>query len=187
MQGCLWSSNVRIGTKATLCEHYEHLEPFFVEFLGVDTLTLSIVHDELIRLGSSKDASVSDTRDLIINLNSFLVETDPADYPSASKLAKANILPIRDGQGTIGLGSSESVFVIIDRTYLEKFFADEVETLCFSFAEVCQLEPFVEFLGIKGKRLSELFEERTELYDDYGPPFLLPQRQIGPKAHALYR
>ena len=187
VSGCIWSSKTRIGSKVTLEEHYANLKPFFVDFLGVRTLTLSMVYEELVRLGSLPDASIEDTMDHIMSLNSFLMETNPADYPSSSQLVDANILPIWEVDGTVSLASSKSDFVICDRTHLEKIFAAKFNELDFIFEDVCRLGPFIEYLGINKKRLSEAVIESTKVDPNDVQPLARADREIGPKAYSLYR
>lgn len=115
----------------TLVEHYADLERFFVEFLGVKTLTLEMIHDELIRLGSSPTATVADTVDKIIAMNSYMIDMDPATYLNRDKMIKAKVLPIRHPDGSIELASAESDFFIVDRTHLGAIFAARIQALDF--------------------------------------------------------
>ncbi|KAK2601141.1 hypothetical protein N8I77_010611 [Diaporthe amygdali] len=187
VQGCLWSSSAKISGKVTLSEHYEDLESFFVNFLKVETLNLEIVYRELIRLGGSRNASAADTRDQIMVLNAFLMDIDPAEHPNATKLIEAKILPIRKPDQTVSLASAKTEFAIVDRTHLRDIFAAQVKTLDFSFDEVRRLGPFIKFLRQDRKRLSEMVREITTVGEGDKQPLQCRRRQIGPKAHALYR
>ncbi|KAJ8127962.1 hypothetical protein O1611_g5675 [Lasiodiplodia mahajangana] len=50
---CIWSSATQIQGRVPLNEAYPDLKEFFVDLLGVATLTLEMTHDELILKGSS--------------------------------------------------------------------------------------------------------------------------------------
>ncbi|KAG6368208.1 hypothetical protein INS49_002409 [Diaporthe citri] len=187
VRGCLWSRSAKVRGKVILNEHYERLESFFIDVLGVETAKVELVHDELIRLGSSSDASAVDVRDRITSLNSILVDMDFADYPDATMLIEANILPIRKPDQTVSLASAKTDFVIIDRAHLGEIFAPQVRTLDFSVEEVRRLDPFIKLLRQDRKRLSEVVREVTAVDEGDKQPLQCRQRQIGPKAHALYR
>lgn len=146
-----------------------------------------MVYDELVLLGSSSDTSAIDVRDPIMSLNSFLMDTELVNWPKATNLMRAKILPIRAPNQIVSLASAETDFVIVDRTHLGEIFAAQVKTLDFSFDDVRRLDPFIQFLGQSRKRLSETIREITTVDESEKQPLHSRQRQIGPKAHALYR
>lgn len=57
---CLWSSTTDIRGKVTLNDHYEDLKDFFIDTLGVNTLTLRMVYDEL--LETSSESAIDETK-----------------------------------------------------------------------------------------------------------------------------
>lgn len=173
----------------TLVEHYEDLECFFVEFLGVKTLTLELIHDELIRLGSSPTATVADTVDKIMAMNSYMIDMDPATYPDRDKMMDAKVLPIRYPDSSVELASAESDFIIVDRTHLGAIFAPKVQTFDFDFDATCHLRPFIRWLGLDQKYLSSQIREITRVDEEDKQPLgkKYREREICSKAHALYR
>lgn len=173
----------------TLVEHYEDLECFFVKFLGVKTLTLEMIYDELIRLGSSPTATVADSVDKIMAMNSYMIDMDPATYPNREKMIKAEVLPIRYPDGSVELASAESDFFIVDRTHLGAMFAAKIQTLDFDSDATCRLRPFIEWLGMDQKYLSSQIREITRVNEEDKQPLgkKYREREIFSKAHALYR
>lgn len=173
----------------TLIEQYEDLERFFVEFLGVKTLTLEMIYDELIRLGASSTTTVADTVDKIMALNSYMMELDAASYPDRTQMSKAKVLPIRYPDGSVKLASAESDFIIVDRTHLGALFAEKIQTLDFDFDTTRRLRPFIEWLGLDQKYLSGRIREITRVDEGDKQPLgkNYRQREIHTKAHVLYR
>lgn len=153
----------------------------------METVNLEQIQNDLIRLGSSPDASTTDIKDRTMSLNSLLMEIESADYPDATNLIEANIIPVRNPDQTVKLASAKTEFVIVDRAHLGKIFAARVRTLDFSVEEVHKLDPLIKFLRQDRKRLSEMVREITSVDEGDRQPLQCRQRQIGPKAHALYR
>ncbi|KAF5266385.1 hypothetical protein FOXYS1_2774 [Fusarium oxysporum] len=107
---CLWSSATSIRGKVTLDESYEELEDFFVRELGVKSLTLQMVYDEL---RQSPNSSPEEVKVAILSLNEFL-QIEPA-YLDPEPIRKAKVFPIRYPNGTVSLGSIDVDFAIGDR------------------------------------------------------------------------
>lgn len=173
----------------TLIDHYEDLALFFVEFLGVRTLTLGMIYDELIRLGSSPTTSIPNTRDKIMAMNSYMIDMDASTYPDQKNMIKAKVLPIRDPDGSVKLASADSDFIIVDRMHLGAIFSAKVQTLDFDFDATCCLRPFIEWLGLDQKYLSSQIREITRVDEEDKQPLGKKdrEREIYLRAHALYR
>lgn len=186
---CLWSSKTNIQGMATLVDQYEDLELLFVKYLGVKTLTMEIVHDELIRLGSSQTTTVDETVDKIMALNSYMVESDASTYPDPEQMRAAKILPIRYPDDSVKLASAVGDFIIVDRSHLGAIFAKKIQRLDFEFNVTRRLRPFIEWLGLSGKYLSGQIREITQVDEENQQPLETKyrHREINLKAHALYR
>ncbi|KAF9762845.1 hypothetical protein IL306_003313 [Fusarium sp. DS 682] len=78
---------------AVLESSYKDLRDFFVDFLGVKTLTLPLVYNELLQLGSSKNATVEQVKANIWALNDLLPVS--SERPDVSKLLSSKILPVK--------------------------------------------------------------------------------------------
>ncbi|KAK7424668.1 hypothetical protein QQZ08_008551 [Neonectria magnoliae] len=132
---CLWSSEINIQGKTALVDEYENLQEFLIDFLGVDTLNLQIVYDELTHLGRSSSASVAQIKQQMQSLNGLL--SDVKSYPNVKPepLRKARIFPVNIPGGEVELCTGETTFAIVDRVLLGEYFAGRVKTLDFDLHE----------------------------------------------------
>lgn len=94
---------------------YEDLQNFFVEFLGVRTLTLQMVHNKLIEQAAGK-APIREVKETIWLFNSYLQDDDEETLPSPKQLLKSKIFPVKYPNGTVTLCSSTEDFAIQDRS-----------------------------------------------------------------------
>ncbi|KPM39359.1 hypothetical protein AK830_g7176 [Neonectria ditissima] len=145
---------IKIQGKTTLAEEYEDLQEFFVDFLGVDTLNLQIVYDELLHLGCSPSTSVNQVKEQIRSLNGLL--SDVSSYPKVESelLRKAKIFPVSIPGDEVKLFTGETSFTIVDRVVLGEYFAGQVKTLDFDLNEVREIAPFLQWLGLETRYLS---------------------------------
>ncbi|KAH8735731.1 hypothetical protein BGZ61DRAFT_84622 [Ilyonectria robusta] len=181
---CVWSSETEIQGKKISGSHYANLQEFFVDILGTETLSIELACDELVRLGSST-SSVEQVKQQIWALNSFLANSDR--YLANVRLIRSRIFPVRHPDGRIELTTMKTNFAIIDRTHLEDFFATRVKSLDFTLDETHRLRPFLLWLGLEGRFLSNLVKELTSFKGSAKWHVSSPEYTIPPRAHALYR
>ncbi|KAM5382550.1 hypothetical protein ACJZ2D_002554 [Fusarium nematophilum] len=182
---CIWSSETDLNGTVTLTEHYEDLKGFFVDFVGVKTLTMDMVYQELIRLGSSPEATVKLVKSNLWVLNSFISTSDR--LPDTKQLLRRKVFPVRDPGGQVSLQSLATDFIIVDRTHLGDIFRPRVRALDFPFDEVRRLAPTLGWLGMETRYLSRMVKEHSRVDGAGRNPLSSPQRRITPKAYALYR
>ncbi|KAF7557600.1 hypothetical protein G7Z17_g521 [Cylindrodendrum hubeiense] len=151
---CLWSSETEIQGKTTLVEEYEDLREFFVDFLGVDTLNLQIVYDELLHLGRSPSPLVDQVKQQIQSLNGLLSHARSFPKVKPEPLLKTKIFPVNIPGGEVELSTAQTSFTIVDRVVLGELFAGQVKTLDFDLNEVRELTPFLQWLGLETRYLS---------------------------------
>lgn len=179
---CLWSSETAIRGKVTLDESYEELKDFFVHRLGVKSLTLQMVYDEL---KQSPNNSPEDVKVAIRSLNEFLQAE--AVYLDPEPIRKAKVFPIRYPNGTVSLGSIDVGFAIGDRDKLKTAFEDRISLLDFDLEDIRRLKPFFCWLGLQNRYLSNCVKEETSISTDRGRPILSGKRFLKAKAYYITR
>ncbi|KAJ4011027.1 hypothetical protein NW766_007659 [Fusarium irregulare] len=179
---CLWSSETSIRGKVTLDDTYEELKDFFVHDLGVKSLTLQMVYDEL---KQSRDNSPEYEKVLIRSLNEFLQLE--SRYIDPDPIRKAKVFPIRHSNGTVSLGSIDVAFAIGDRAKLKTAFEDKVSLLDFDLEDVRRLKPLFEWLRLQGRYLSNCVQEETSISTDSGRLILSGKRFLKAKAYHITR
>lgn len=165
--------------------YYKDLYKFFVKFLGVQTLSLELVYNELDLLGSSSDTTRDQVEPNIWILNWFI--STETQLPDAEKLLKRKIFPVRYPDGHVRLEKATTEFVIVDRVQLGDIFKPMAKTLDFNLDQVRRLGPTLSWLGFGTRYLSEVVEEVSRVQGASKEPLSTPLRCIKPKAHALYR
>ncbi|KAJ6783075.1 hypothetical protein PWT90_06075 [Aphanocladium album] len=156
---CLWSSKTNIEGKAVLNTHYEELEDFFVGCLGVKSLTLEMVYDELSRT-SSRD--VADIKSKIMVFASLLA-IEPIDLNPAPIL-EASIFPLKyPANPAVEFANGNVDFAIADRDYLRQRFQSKAKILDLTLEEVRRASPFFEWLNFQDRYLSRRVKEITSV------------------------
>lgn len=168
-------------------EEYEDLQEFFVDFLGVDTLNLQIVYDELLHLGRSPSPSVDQVKQQIQSFNGLL--SDVSRYPRVKPepLRRAKIFPVHIPGGEVKLFTGETNFAIVDRVTLGVCFAGQVKTLDFDLNEVHEIASFIQWLGLEERYLSLSVREISTVDQTDMRPVTPSEDKIRPIAHSLCR
>ncbi|KAL2690097.1 hypothetical protein Neosp_004165 [[Neocosmospora] mangrovei] len=182
---CLWASKWDLPRWAILEPIYKDLRDFFVNFLGVKTLSLQLVYNELDYLGSSSYTTRAQIEPNIWLLNSYLsAGSQPSD---AKMLLDRKIFPVRYPDGHVQLETAMVEFAIVDRAQLGDIFKPRAKTLNFDLDQVRMLEPTLRWLGLRERYLSEVVREVSRVQGASKEPLSTPERSFKPRAHALYR
>ncbi|RTE73601.1 hypothetical protein BHE90_011964 [Fusarium euwallaceae] len=182
---CLWASENELPGWAIIKPYYKSLYKFFVEFLGVKTLTLELVYGELDRLGSSSDTTREQIEPNIWILNSYIAEGFLP--PDANMLLGKRIFPVRYPDGHVQLEKATMEFAVVDRAQLGDIFKPMARTLDFDLDQVRRLGPTMSWLGLGTRYLSEAVQEVSRVQGASKEPLSTPARSIKPRAHAFYR
>ncbi|EHA18945.1 hypothetical protein ASPNIDRAFT_187731 [Aspergillus niger ATCC 1015] len=183
---CLWSTATSIPGRTALNDHYQDLKEFFVDSLGVQTLTLQMVVEKLRDQGRAGSTSVDDVKSTIWTLNSLL-QTEQTDIVPPEQVLDCAVFPVRFPQGGVQLQTSASAFAIADRKHLLSHFSPKAKLFDFEVDEVPRLEPFLQWTGLKDRYLSSCIKEITMVGGDDARPLSNPGRDICRKAHGLLR
>ncbi|GES62023.1 chaperone protein htpG [Aspergillus terreus] len=180
---CLWSTTTDIKGMVALNDLYEDLFGFFVEFLGVRTLTLEMVYNKLVEQGRGQ-TPIKEVKDTIWLLNSYLQGEEEA--PSPTQLLASTILPVKYPDRIVRLCSSAVEFTIIDRKHLSHYFSDQVKSLDFELNEIPRLAPFLRWTRLETRYLSSSVKE-ISAHSGESHRLTSPCRNIAQKAHGLLR
>ena len=161
------------------------MKKFFVDFIGVKTLTLRMVYDELRAKASSVRPRIEEVRDLLWPLNSYL--GTGTERPEPGPLVELDVFPVRYPSGDILLSSKKQDFGIVDRKILGDKFQDQLKLLDFTLTQVRKLEPLLKWAGLESRYLSKTVEEITSVTESASNPISNPERDLRKKGHALYR
>lgn len=179
----LWSSSAPIRGKVTLDTHYSDLKTLFVNKLGVKSLTLDMVYDELTQDPPSN--SQEDIKVAMLSLSNFL--RDERTFLRPDRVRRAKIFPVKYGDNEVVLRSGDAHFAIADRAHLEERFRGRVALLNFDLEELQQLRPFFFWVGLADRFLSNSVREITSVAPDSGRPLRVLNRELSRKAYYILR
>lgn len=160
VSACLWSSTTDIKGKVTLNDDYEDLEEFFLDDLGVRTLTLQMVYDELLQ--TQPEAPIDDVKTALRSLNALLKTEN--DRPDPRPLAKKSIFPVRYANGQTALRTADTDFALNDNDSLAEKFQGQIQLLDFSREEILRLKPLLQWVGLANRYLSCVIRESTSAH-----------------------
>ncbi|KAJ4147327.1 hypothetical protein LMH87_001859 [Akanthomyces muscarius] len=179
----LWSSSAAIRGKVTLDTQYEELEGFFVSKLGVRSLTLEMVYDELKQ--EPQTNSVEDVNVAMLALSDFLRRERTRLDPSP--LLRAKIFPVKYGNSEPVLRSASADFAISDRAHLREHFWGRVAMLSFDLEDIHKLRPFFAWTELEGRFLSNSVKDITSVLPNSGKPISAAGRDLRRKAYFILR
>ncbi|KAF5722941.1 hypothetical protein FMUND_2298 [Fusarium mundagurra] len=165
----LWSSNTDLCGMGTLDDTYELLRDFFVEKLGIESLSLRILYNRLIK---SPKCEPQQMKEAIFILNDFL-RSEPA-FLDPQPVRNAEIFPVRDPDGSVSLRSVETDFAIGDNDNLRISFEKHISVIDFDLREFHRLKPFFRWLKLESRYLSRLVREDVTVVVGKGGFFAPP-------------
>ncbi|ERS97468.1 hypothetical protein HMPREF1624_05636 [Sporothrix schenckii ATCC 58251] len=178
---CLWTSATKIRGKVTLSVIYPDLKSFFMDCLGMRTMTVKMVYDKL----TGPLLSVEDTKQTIHAFNSLLVQDADAREMVATNVFEKQVFPVRLPGGTVQLCQGTDSFFLVNRQSLADEFAGQVKLFDFDMGEVRSLQPFIAWVGLGHKYLSKMVRENSCVVGDDKRPISCRDRDIRRKARAL--
>ncbi|CZR46644.1 uncharacterized protein FPRO_12094 [Fusarium proliferatum ET1] len=182
----LWSSNTDLCGMGTLDNTYESIRNFFVDKLGIKSLSLRILYDRLINSPKCKPQQM---KEAIFILNDFL-RSEPV-FLDPQPVRNAEIFPVRDPDGRVSLRSLEKDFAIRDNDILWTIFERHISLLDFNLREFYRLKPFFGWLKLESRYLSKCVrEDATVFATEKGlfeaPAVPIPYKKRNLKAMARY-
>lgn len=164
------------------------MKSFFVEVLGVDTLNLRLIYNELSKLGESKP-TVESVKEQLLAFKAHLHTASNYKDVKPDGMRKFKIFPIREpgAQQNIQFCDGNTEFAIADTVPLGDNFRQKIRTLGFTFDEFHSLGPVIKWLGLETRYLSRLVIETSKVEDDDRVLNQALSRKIELKAHALCR
>ncbi|CAG9997117.1 unnamed protein product [Clonostachys byssicola] len=181
---CLWSSTSEIRGKVTLNDDYDSLETFFTGELGVQSLTLQMLYDELRHAGGQK--SIDDIKNHIWSLNTLL-QADQTHIDPAPLLREA-ILPVKYPGGGLALGNIDAVFAVGDDRQLCGRLQAYINLLDYDFEEIRRLKPFICWAKLDERYVSQSVREFTRVSPSATRrPITEEKYDISRKAYAILR
>ena len=177
---CLWTSNTRTSRKVSIA-HYQDLEDFLVQCLGVREPDINMYIEELkLLVAGNKSPSIEIVKELIQYVNSMGPHQE-----ALKELQNCPILPIKDVNGRVTLRRPSDAFAIVDRHEYEYLFSGKVPILDYTKEEAHELQPFISALTLANRYLSLIVKETSMVNVALRHPRLT--HSIRDKSYAIFR
>ncbi|KAF9773489.1 hypothetical protein IL306_008684, partial [Fusarium sp. DS 682] len=184
----LWSSSTELCGMGTLKESYESLGEFFQGKLGIKSLSLQILYDQL---SQSPQCSPEQMEEAIFVLNDFI--RNESSFIDPHPIRNARIFPVRELDGAVALKSMETEFAIGDNDNLRVKFQDKISFLNFDLKKVRRLKPLFNWLRLENRYLSRCIQENTTIirwggvFPNSGEKIYSGRRDLSEKARHITR
>jgi hypothetical protein len=176
---CLWAEATRIAQTVAIAAQYAALQDFF-QGLGVKAPNIDTFIQELKALAHGERAPVAEVKHFMFEIN----RREPKEG-ALEELKSLNILPVKQANDTVTLRSTGYNFSIVDRREYGKAFEGKTPILHFTMEEVHEMQPFLSALGLQGRYMSRIVEEKSMVEGGERDPDL--SYQFRQKAYALFR
>lgn len=170
---CLWSSKAQLTDKLIVSGQYgrgghkKEIKAFFVECLKVAEPTLKMLAEELQLLTRPFAGLVPAEKDICVRRIKIVMEAInslPLDESCLVRenLRSSSIFPVRWEDGGLSLETAEREFSIRDRENYWEAFNKKVPMLELTLEEVNELGPFLRWMDLENRYLSNRVTERSE-------------------------
>ncbi len=178
---CLWTDDTKISGKVALSGHYDDLQAFFVQRLGVEEPDIDTYITELQLLTADEQtAPMNKVMGLIKEINSFGPSVGALDT-----LKPSNFLPVQGADAKTSLKKTSDLFAIVDRPEFALAFRGKVPVLDFDMEEVRELRQTIQALHLEDRYMSRLVVESSTVKDSSKEELL--SNSVQKRAYALFR
>lgn len=184
----MWSSATTIRGKKVLKSDYQKLKSLFVNILGVETLNLQLIYNELLMLEKSTP-TVASVKEQLFAFKAHLHTISCYKEITPDSLRKLKVFPVMDPDTTekIQFCDGYTEFAIADREHLGDNFRPLIKTLGLTFDEIHALKPLMNWLGLEESYLSRMVRETSQVGDGGHVLNHSLNRDIKTKAYGLCR
>lgn len=183
----IWNCTIPISGLQPIGEAYPTLEAFFRNKVGVRTMSLKVLAEQLVKVtetGATPDGV--EVKALMINIGQVLTVDRPSQDVRATlqDLRQNRYLPVRRGEGWV-FSKPSGNFFIVDHERFAAAFTESVNLLDFTYPELSSLHPLFQVLGLEHRYLSQHIETETVVSEgtsDVSPDLTSHFRQ---RAYAL--
>lgn len=163
---CLWNCTVAISGRVPLDKVYPKLKIFFVDKMGVMTMNINVLVQELARTAKATTGPDFEEIKRIMLAIGQLLAADPNVKVNAEflkTLKKTPFLPARCPDDVRLLSIDQHFFVNNHKRYGE-IFRGKARIVDFGHEEMSLLHPFYELLGIQHRYLSTQVSSATTVH-----------------------
>jgi hypothetical protein len=160
---CVWHSTIDISNHVPIAAMYSDLRDFFVEILGVNTVTPVFMMKQLAKAAKSRAKTVENIKSLMLAVSELLgVSSNASDFRSSMEiLDECNYLPCRTTGGAGEFRSRSQAFFIVDNEDYANEFGDRLVMLDFTYEQLNSLHNLIQLLGLDDHYLARHVHHET--------------------------
>lgn len=154
---CVWHESINIGQHTPIAALYPQLQPFFVDVLGVHTVTDVFLMDELAKEALHSAKNNDRLKSLMLSTAGMLNAKSEVSkfHGSLAVLQQAEFLPCRLPDETSEHLALDDAFFIVDNLEIADAFRGKLTFLDFTYEELNTLHTLLKLLQLESRYLSK--------------------------------
>jgi hypothetical protein len=153
---------IKIGNHVPIAAMYPKLEEFFVNVLGVSTVTDVFMMEQLAEAANKSLKNPDEIKRLMLSTSELLdVNSKSSQFGKSMEiLQRSKYLPCKSPSGDM-FRSSKETFFIVDNKYYAEIFSDKLVLLDFAYEQLIFLHELFRILRLDDHYLSRHVRRET--------------------------
>ena len=162
---CIWNDPVNVPGRPPIQSVYPRLKAFFVDRLGVETVRVELLVDQILRFSKRDIPDIGSIKENMRVLSMMLVTEDNlvglTSSPRWKRLQEARFFPVRNVDGEVQLASISDEFFVMDNKRFEDAFQGRLKMLDFSVEDLMTMDTIFRALSITSRYISGQVQTET--------------------------
>jgi len=159
---CIWHMTIKIGNHVPIAAMYPKLEEFFVNVLGVSTVTDVFMMEQLAAAADKPSKNANEIKTLMLSASELLdVNSKSSQFGTSMEiLQRSKYLPCKSPSGYMFRSLEETFFIVDNKYYAEKF-SDKLVMLDFTYEQLIFLHELFRILRLDDHYLARHVRRET--------------------------
>ncbi|OAG34109.1 hypothetical protein AYO21_11750 [Fonsecaea monophora] len=161
---CIWHATIDIGNHVPIATMYPELQEFFVDTLGVSTVTSGFMMKQLAAAATRPQKDVNEIKKLMLSTSQSLSADNRLSEveKSVDSLLQSQFLPCKTPQtGDIIFRTTSETFFILDNQYYGEKFSGKIFMLDFTYEQLISLHELFRVLRLDDRYLTRHVGPKT--------------------------
>jgi hypothetical protein len=161
---CVWRNTIKLGNHVPIAAVYPELKDFFVDVLGVSTVTDVFMMKQLAAATSKPTKDIDEIKALMLSTSELLgADSQSAKYKTSTEtLRKWSYLPCKLPSGNVFRSLKETFFIVDHEYYAEKF-KGRLVLLDFTYEQLTSLHDLFRLLRLDDHYLARHVRRETSV------------------------
>lgn len=160
---CLWHDEIEVGGHLPIAGMYPDLKRFFVDTLGVSTITDVFMMRQLASVAGRREKDVGEIKSMMLSTSALLnIDTNISKFEKSIEiLQQSSYLPCQQPGGQLKFCTPAETFYIVDNQYVAERFQERLKMLDFTYNEVNRLHELFRILSLDKNYLTKHVTSKT--------------------------